>query len=105
MHAIEPMGGPVKPAGSRGSSLRHVDEAVRRVLPRLGEHDDRFDVGAAEAAWDACLGAAEWDRPAVWIHGDLQPGNLVMDRRRLTAVIDHGSRGLGDPSPDVAPAL
>jgi aminoglycoside phosphotransferase (APT) family kinase protein len=105
MHAIEPMGGPVKPPGTRGSSLRHVDEAVRRVLPRLRDHDDGFDVGAAEAAWHACLGAPEWDRPVVWIHGDLQPGNLIVDQGRLTAIVDFGALGLGDPAPDVAPAL
>jgi aminoglycoside phosphotransferase (APT) family kinase protein len=75
LHGVDPAGGPVKPPGSRGSALRHADDGVRRVLPRLGGQDDGFDVTAAEAAWDACLAAPDWDRDPVWIHGDLQPGN------------------------------
>lgn len=105
LHAVDPAGGPVKPPGTRGSALVHADRGVREVLPRLAGHDDGFDVAAAEAAWDACLAAPAWDRPCVWIHGDLQPGNLITAGGRLAAVIDFGALGLGDPAPDVAPAL
>ncbi|WP_431895474.1 aminoglycoside phosphotransferase family protein [Micromonospora haikouensis] len=105
LHGVDPAGGPAKPPGSRGAALRHADDAVRRVLPRLAAHDDGFDVRAAEAAWEVCLAAPEWDREPVWIHGDLQPGNLVIDGGRLVAAIDFGALGVGDPAPDVAPAL
>ncbi len=105
LHGADPAGGPVRPPGSRGSALRHADDGVRRVLPRLAGQDDGFEVTAAEAAWDACLAAGDWDRDPVWIHGDLQPGNLITDRGRLAAVIDFGALGLGDPAPDVAAAL
>jgi aminoglycoside phosphotransferase (APT) family kinase protein len=105
LHAVDPVGGPLKPPGSRGSALRHADEAVRRALPRLAGHDDGFDVTAAEAAWGTCLAAPDWDRNPVWIHGDLQPGNLIANRGRLAGVIDFGALGVGDPAPDVAAAL
>jgi aminoglycoside phosphotransferase (APT) family kinase protein len=105
MHKIEPAGGPVKPAGSRGSALVHLDAGVRRRLPQLAEHDDGFAVADAEAAWEVCLAAPAWEGDPVWIHGDLQPGNLITDAGRLAAVIDFGALGLGDPAPDVAPAL
>ncbi|WP_208812285.1 aminoglycoside phosphotransferase family protein [Micromonospora echinofusca] len=105
LHRIDPTAGPVIPPGCRGAALRHVDAGVRRVLPRLAVYDDGFDVAAAEAAWEACLAAPEWDRDPVWIHGDLQPGNLVTDSGRLAGVIDFGALGVGDPAPDVAPAL
>ncbi|MDI5941812.1 aminoglycoside phosphotransferase family protein [Micromonospora sp. DH15] len=105
LHRVDPAGGPAKAPGARGAALRHVDDAVRRVLPRLAAHDDGFDVRAAEAAWEVCLAAPEWDREPVWIHGDLQPGNLVTDDGRLVAAIDFGALGVGDPAPDVAPAL
>jgi aminoglycoside phosphotransferase (APT) family kinase protein len=105
LHGVDPAGGPAKPPGSRGSSLRHNDEGIRRVLARLAEHDDGFDVAAAEAAWRACLAAPDWAGDPVWIHGDLQPGNLIVDRGRLAAVIDFGALGVGDPAPDVTPAL
>ena len=105
LHRVDPADGPAKPPGSRGSALRHADDGVRRVLPRLAEHDDGFDVAAAEAAWNACLAAPDWHRDPVWIHGDLQPGNLIISGGRLVAVIDFGALGVGDPAPDVAPAL
>jgi aminoglycoside phosphotransferase (APT) family kinase protein len=105
LHAVQPAAGPSAEPGARGSALRHADASVRAVLPRLAQHDDGFDVAAAESAWEACLAAPAWDGPPVWIHGDLQPGNLVTSGGRLAAVIDFGALGVGDPAPDVAPAL
>jgi aminoglycoside phosphotransferase (APT) family kinase protein len=37
-------------------------------------------------------------------HGDLIPGNLLVDEDRLTAVIDWGGAGHGDRAQDLAPA-
>lgn len=37
----------------------------------------------------------------VWIHGDLHPANLLTRRGRLSAVIDWGGMGLGDPGMDL----
>lgn len=34
------------------------------------------------------------------MHGDLQPGNLLVDEGGLTAVIDWGMLALGDPAVD-----
>jgi aminoglycoside phosphotransferase (APT) family kinase protein len=105
LHAVEPAGGPAKAPGSRGTPLVHIDDGVRRVLPRLAGHDDGFDLTAAVKAWDACVAAPDWDRDPVWIHGDLQPGNLITEHGRLVAVIDFGALGVGDPAPDLAAAL
>jgi aminoglycoside phosphotransferase (APT) family kinase protein len=59
LHRVDPTGGPPKPPGSRGAALRHLDDGVREVLPRLAGHDDGFDVSAAETAWDICLAAPD----------------------------------------------
>jgi len=40
----------------------------------------------------------------VWLHGDLQAGNLLAVDGRLSAVIDFGCLGVGDPACDVAAA-
>jgi len=40
----------------------------------------------------------------VWLHGDLLPGNLIVSGGRLTAVIDFGALGVGDPACDLQPA-
>jgi len=39
-----------------------------------------------------------------FVHGDLIPGNLLIDRGRITAIIDWGSAGYADPAQDLAPA-
>ncbi|WP_411194676.1 phosphotransferase [Rhodococcus jostii] len=69
--------------------------AVRdRVLARC------FDTRAVERAWEAALDAPEGRTEAVWIHRDLQSGNLLTRHGRLTKVIDFGGLGLGDPACD-----
>jgi len=105
LHSVDADDGPRKPPGTRGSALAHIDPAVREALSRLVGHDDGFDLAAAQTAWDVCCAAPDWDRPPVWIHGDLQPGNLIVREGRLAAVVDFGAFGIGDPAPDVAPAL
>lgn len=40
----------------------------------------------------------------VLIHGDLLPGNLLINNEHLSAVIDFGIFGLGDPAVDLIPA-
>ena len=52
-------------------------------------------------AWEAALRAPEWQRPPVWIHGDLDARNVLIEDGRLRAVIDWGSLGVGDPACDV----
>lgn len=39
-----------------------------------------------------------------WLHGDLLPGNLLVVDGRLSAVIDWGGLGVGDPACDLQPA-
>ena len=106
LQSVDPVDGPTKPPGSRGTPLHHVDRHVRAALENLRGHDDGVDLDAAERAWEICLAAPEWDRAPVWFHGDLQPGNLVVDDAgHLAGVIDWGAVGVGDPAPDLAPAL
>ncbi|MEM8621604.1 MAG: phosphotransferase [Actinomycetota bacterium] len=46
------------------------------------------------------------DEPVVegLVHGDLIPGNLLVDQGRLTSIIDWGGAGRGDVAQDLAPA-
>lgn len=37
----------------------------------------------------------------VWLHGDLQGGNMLVDDGRLAAIIDFGLSGVGDPACDL----
>jgi aminoglycoside phosphotransferase (APT) family kinase protein len=60
-----------------------------------------LDPAAVTAVWDAALRAPAWDGQPVWIHGDLQTGNLLAAEGRLSAVIDFGGLGVGDPACDI----
>jgi aminoglycoside phosphotransferase (APT) family kinase protein len=55
--------------------------------------------------WEDALRAPAWAGPPVWLHADLMPGNLLVDDGgRLSAVIDFGCMGAGDPACDLFPA-
>lgn len=62
------------------------------------------DTEAATRIWEAALAAPTWDGPPTWLHGDLMPGNLLVQDGRLSAVIDFGALGVGDPTCDMIPA-
>jgi len=64
-----------------------------------------FDPAALTALWDAALHAPAWDRPGVWFHGDFHTGNLLMTGGRVSAVIDFGGLGVGDPARDLMMAF
>ncbi|GAA5047775.1 aminoglycoside phosphotransferase family protein [Nocardia callitridis] len=81
----------------RGAALRHYDQETRDCLDALG---DRVDTIAATAVWENAL-ASEWQDDPVWFHGDIAPGNLLINHGKLTAVIDFGTCGVGDPACDL----
>jgi aminoglycoside phosphotransferase (APT) family kinase protein len=60
-----------------------------------------LDVGAVNELWEAALRAPEWEHSPVWIHGDLDARNLLVEHGRLSAVIDWGGLGVGDPACDL----
>ena len=82
----------------RGVPLVSRDAATRAAIAALR---DEIDVDAVTRAWEESLRAPEWSRPPVWIHGDLDARNLLVEDGRLTAVIDFGCLGVGDPASDV----
>ena len=101
LHAVDSTEGPLKTGTARGAPVRGWDAAVRQAVDEAG---DRIDRGRVLAAWEDCLAAPDWGGPPVWIHGDLLAGNLLVRGGRLSAVIDFGALGLGDPAPDLQPA-
>lgn len=48
--------------------------------------------------------AMRWRCSAVWVHGDVAPGNVLHRHGRLVAVIDWGSAAVGDPACDLVMA-
>ncbi|MGV9249833.1 aminoglycoside phosphotransferase family protein [Streptomyces sp. NPDC003697] len=98
LHRLDPTGGP---PSYRGEPLSSRDAATRADLAGL---EGAVDTEAAAAAWDEALRAPGPAGPPVWVHADLQPGNLLVHGGRLSAVIDFGCLGLGDPAVDLIAA-
>jgi aminoglycoside phosphotransferase (APT) family kinase protein len=99
LQRIDPAGGPPPGPHSafRGGPLTTYDAETRRTIVAL---DDAIDGAAATAVWESAL-AATWHGSPVWFHGDVAVGNLLVENGRLSAVIDFGCAGVGDPACDV----
>jgi aminoglycoside phosphotransferase (APT) family kinase protein len=99
LHGIDASNGPL--AGEhnfhRGGSLAVYDGEARAAAVRLA---DEVDQALAMEIWQLAL-SSQWQMPGVWVHGDIAEGNLLVKDGRLSAVIDFGSSGVGDPSSDL----
>lgn len=85
----------------RGVPLAVRDENMRQ---RFGWLSDVSDIGAIIRAWNEALELPAWTEAPVWIHGDLQRGNLLVRDGKLAGVIDWSALGVGDPAGDLSPA-
>ncbi len=106
LQEIDPTGGPE--AGPRnfyrGVPLANLDRRIRALITSLDGILEPRELTDVTAAWEAAVGAPEWTGPSVWVHGDLHSHNLLAVDGRLSAVIDFGCLGVGDPACDLAPA-
>jgi aminoglycoside phosphotransferase (APT) family kinase protein len=88
----------------RGVPLELRAGAVQARLVSLRGRAPDEALGSLRRLWNAGVAAPAWDRPPVWLHGDLHPGNLVAEGAELVAVIDFGDVTAGDPAYDLAVA-
>ncbi|MFI0140227.1 aminoglycoside phosphotransferase family protein [Streptomyces luteogriseus] len=89
------------PSGHRGVPLAARDPFMREALTHLA---GRVDTAAVTKAWEEALRAPGHTGPPTWAHGDLMAGNLLVTGGRLSAVIDFGTVGVGDPAVDLIAA-
>ena len=85
------------PAKNRARALHEYDEPTRRAISNTSH---LIDSAAALAVWEDALAAPPYDRPPVWVHGDLE-GNCLVRDGRLCGIVDWGSACIGDPAVDV----
>ena len=99
LQRIDPAGGPAPGPHNfyRGGSLKIYDAQMR---PAIRDLAGTIDQDAVTSVWDAAL-KAKWRGRPVWLHGDVSAGNLLVTRGGLSAVIDFGSTGVGDPACDL----
>ena len=98
LYRINPADGPLPGPHNffRGGPLTAYNSEIREELEALKDH---VDIELAAEVWQAGL-EATWPGLPVWFHGDVQPGNLLLHDGRLSAVIDFGTCGVGDPACD-----
>jgi len=82
----------------RGGSLRIYDTETSQAI---GVLKSKIDAAAAVEVWQTAL-KTNWRRSPVWIHGDVSAGNLLLRDGRLSAIIDFGMLGVGDPACDLS---
>lgn len=90
--------------GGRGRALCARDELTRRALREMAtmpQLDDLLDLPRLERIWDAALRLPEYEQPPRWCHFDLHAGNMLALNGRLSAVIDWGMAGAGDPAAEM----
>ena len=99
LQAIDPTGGPGPGTHNffRGGDLSVYDSETRQALAVL---EGLIDSAGARAVWEDALDA-RWTGSPVWFHGDVSSNNLLVRDGRLSAVIDFGTCGVGDPACDL----
>jgi aminoglycoside phosphotransferase (APT) family kinase protein len=91
---------PASHSGWRGGPLDTYDDETRRSIRLLGAG---LDEAAVTRTWERAL-ATRWQRPPVWVHGDMAASNLLVRDGDLVAVIDFGCCAVGDPACDLVVA-
>lgn len=82
----------------RGAPLSYYDKEVRLAIEAL---KDKMDGLVITKIWEESASTI-WNTKPVWLHGDVSAGNLLVNKGKLSAVIDFGMLGSGDPACDLA---
>lgn len=90
--------GPGKHNCYRGDHPSVYDADIKKLF--LDLQADTIDKNGALEVWQKAM-ASSWSHNPVWVHGDVASGNFLVKEGRLSAVIDFGSMGVGDPSCDL----
>ena len=98
LHIPAPADAPRNPY--RGMPLRERASTFADRLAKLQGKTAILD-GRVHALWNDALAAAN-DTTPTWIHGDLHPRNVLIEKGRLTGVIDWGDLACGDRACDLA---
>ncbi|WP_436498920.1 aminoglycoside phosphotransferase family protein [Actinokineospora sp. HUAS TT18] len=93
------------PACGRHSFFRgcHPSAYSDEVEQAIGELGDAVDGAVCRAVWAEAMPSA-WPSAPTWFHGDVAVGNLLAQHGKLSAVIDFGTSGVGDPACDLVMA-
>ncbi|HEX2746577.1 MAG TPA: aminoglycoside phosphotransferase family protein [Verrucomicrobiales bacterium] len=81
-----------------------LDERAESVRERAHALQGTIEVERVLEIWENLRTTPVWSGPAMWLHGDMHPANLLIHEGKLSAVIDFGDVTSGDPASDLAVA-
>jgi aminoglycoside phosphotransferase (APT) family kinase protein len=81
----------------RGAHLSVYDIETRKAVAKLR---GILNTEVLTSVWEIAK-SSKWDKNSVWVHGDLTSENILIKDQQLTAVIDFGCLGIGDPACDL----
>lgn len=73
------------------------------TLSAIAALSDTVDADRLRVVWREAL-SSKWSKPAVWVHGDVAVGNMLINHNKLAAMIDFGCMGVGDSACDLVMA-
>ncbi|MFF8763563.1 aminoglycoside phosphotransferase family protein [Nocardiopsis dassonvillei] len=92
------------PAGRKGGPLTACAEQFREQFASATAMGLVEDPDAVRAIWRNAVAAPAWRGPALWLHGDLHPANVLTADGTFCGVVDFGDLSTGDPACDLAAA-
>ncbi|MGQ4601275.1 phosphotransferase [Nocardia sp. R6R-6] len=88
----------------RGGPLARCSDRFAEQLAAATELGLISEPDAVRAVWEDAVAAPVWAGPALWLHGDLHPANVLTANGAICGVIDFGDIFAGDPAFDLAAA-
>lgn len=81
----------------RAAHTSVYDSDTRALIKNLNH---LIDSKKATSLWKKAI-SSKWNKDPVWVHGDVASGNILVKDNNLSAVIDFGCIGVGDPACDL----
>jgi aminoglycoside phosphotransferase (APT) family kinase protein len=100
LHQPAPSGAPA--GRDRGGPLADHADGFDQQLAAVTELGLVADPDGVRAVWEDAAGAPDWAGPALWLHGDLHPANVLTADGTICGVVDFGDLFAGDPACDLA---
>ncbi len=81
----------------RAAHTSIYDAETRTLINQLKHF---IDADSATSLWEKAI-RSKWHQHPVWVHGDVASGNILLKDNKISAIIDFGCMGIGDPACDL----